>query len=91
MPALTSTQLEALEWLDASHTASPDWHSGFNPENKAHARACRHSLEPRGLVEINRLSAQHFRYSLTDAGRKALSDHRATLQAVAERRAARKA
>jgi len=90
MPQPTSTQLEALEWLEASHAASPEWASGFNPESKAHARACRHSLEPMGLVAINRLSAQHFRYLLTDAGRKALADHRETQKVGAERRAARK-
>jgi hypothetical protein len=91
MPTLTSTQAEALTWLETCHTASPEWESGFNPESKAHARACRHTLEPMGLVTINRISTLHFRYGLTDAGRGALSAYRKLREEVSGRRAARAA
>ncbi len=89
MPNVTSTQAEALTWLESCHAASPDWHYGFNPESKAHARACRHSLEPMGLVTITRLSAQHFRYAITDEGRTALERYRAARLEAENRREAR--
>jgi hypothetical protein len=91
MPALTATQAEALIWLETSHAEQTEWEFGFNPESKALARACRHTLEPMGLVAIRRLSAQHFRYLLTDSGRKALDEWRRTKKEVADRRAARMA
>lgn len=89
MPSLTSTQADALAWLETCHAEQPDWHTGFNPESKAHARACRHTLEPMGLATINRLSAQHFRYAITDEGRAALAAYRSTKQDAIARRKAR--
>lgn len=90
LPSLTSTQAEALTWLETCHAQQPDWHSGFNPESKAHARACRHTLEPMGFTTINRLSAQHFRYAITDEGRAALEAYRATRSDEVSRREARR-
>jgi hypothetical protein len=90
MPTLTATQAEALTWLEKSHAEQPDWEFGFNPESKALARACRHTLEPMGLVSIRKMSANHFRYLITDTGREALAAWRRTKFEVEERRAARR-
>lgn len=70
---LTRFQRETLQWLKGKHDANPHWPHGFLPRFKERqAACCRRTLERLGLVSIDRLSENSFRYALTDAGRAAL-------------------
>ena len=66
---MTVGQVQALAWLADLHARYPHNNCGFNPRLPSLAAICRRTLEPRGFVSINRISPQHFRYALTDAGR----------------------
>lgn len=69
---LTHFQLSALMWLAQKHAAYPANDYGFLPTSRAReAAVCRRVLEPLGLVSINRMAENGFRYSLTPAGHEA--------------------
>jgi hypothetical protein len=74
MGKLTHHQMTMLQVLADLHDKHPGNTYGFNPTwNERAARAWRTSLATKGLVHLNRLSDFHIRYSITDAGRAALS------------------
>ena len=73
---MTVGQVQALAWLSEMHSRYPRNDYGFNPRSASLAAICRRTLEPRGFVQINRLSPNHFRYALTDAGRALVKELR---------------
>ena len=73
MARLGIASIRALRFLKAKHDRSPKAPYGWHMPSQRTARACRKTLEPRGLVSIERLSPTHFRYRITEAGRAALA------------------
>lgn len=71
---LTKLQRESLEWLYGQAQKFPANTYGFNPTwRKREAACCRRSLAGLGLVHLNNVQPGHIRYSITTAGRAALS------------------
>ena len=64
---LTNLQAESLLWLVEMHMKHPGNSAGFNPPHRNIAAAFRR-MEPRGLVQVNRIAPEHFRYAITKAG-----------------------
>ncbi|CAM5770642.1 hypothetical protein [Bosea minatitlanensis] len=73
MSKLGIAEIRALQFLRAKHDKNPNAPYGWHMPSQRTARACRASLERKGLVAIERLSPTHFRYHITEAGRSALS------------------
>jgi hypothetical protein len=72
---LTHHQRTMLKVLADMHDAHPANTYGFNPTwNERAARAWRTSLAEKGLVNLNRISDFHIRYSITPAGLAALKE-----------------
>lgn len=66
--------IRALQFLRAKHDRNPNAPYGWHMPGQRTARACRYTLEPKGLVAIERLSPSHFRYRITEAGILALDE-----------------
>ena len=66
--------IRALQYLAAKedNAIRPPTYGWHMPSQRT-ATACRRTLEPKGMVTIERISDLHFRYRITDAGRAALS------------------
>lgn len=70
--ALTHRQKKALYWLKDRHEQYPNI-TAFLPGSIGRGTsAMLRKLEPQGLVCVDRIASNCFRYALTDAGREAL-------------------
>jgi hypothetical protein len=76
MSELTHFQRQTLLLLKAKSDRAPERKYGFLTSSIGTRRAavCRRALGPLGLVCIEEISRNGFRYSITDAGRAALND-----------------
>jgi hypothetical protein len=70
--------MRALAFLAAKEDKSPDAPFGWHMPSQRTAAACRKTLEPKGLVAIERITPSHFRYRITSAGQIAIAAQRAS-------------
>lgn len=71
---LTRPAKAALLYLRAKDERHPNQRYGWHMPNQRTAACCRRTLEPKGLVSIERITPTHFRYRITEAGRLALQE-----------------